>query len=162
ESHPHVAPEVEPNAEEMAAASAAAGDVPPRTEAAPPPAARPISPWVIAPFSGAAAAALVIGVGWMLGWPQIQPPSTAPQLATVVDGLNARVNGLEARLGKTDSTSAARLDTLDKSLSTVRGDLAALRAQSDKIAAMANEAKAAPRDGGGQVDLSALNARLDQ
>ena len=28
-----------------------------------------ISPWVIAPISGAVAAALVIGVGWMLGWP---------------------------------------------------------------------------------------------
>jgi hypothetical protein len=162
ESHPHVAPEVEPSVEEIAAASAAAADAPPHVEAGPPPAARPVSPWVIAPFSGAVAAALVIGVGWMLGWPPIQPPNATPQLTTVVDGLNARVNGLEAKLGKTDSTSAARLDTLDKSLTTVRGDVAALRVQSDKIAAMANELKAAPRDSGGQVDLAALNARLDQ
>src|SRR4051794_6210284 len=36
-------------------------------QAAVPPA--PISPWIIAPFSGAVAAAIVIAVGWMLGWP---------------------------------------------------------------------------------------------
>ncbi|WP_407157431.1 COG4223 family protein [Bradyrhizobium sp. STM 3557] len=161
ESHPHVAPEVEPSAEEIAAASAAADDLPPRGEAGPPP-ARPISPWVVAPFSGAVAAALVIGVGWMLGWPQVQPPSAAPQLTTVVEGINARVNGLEAKLGKADSTAAARLDTLDKSLAAVRGDVAALRAQSDKIAATANELKAMPREASSQIDLSALNARLDQ
>src|SRR5262245_10938796 len=31
---------------------------------APASASRPVSPWVVAPFSGAAAAAIVIGVGW--------------------------------------------------------------------------------------------------
>jgi hypothetical protein len=166
ESHPHAAPEVEPSADEIAAASAVANDVPPQAEAGPPPAARPISPWVIAPFSGAVAAALVIGVGWMLGWPQVQPPSATPQLASVVDGINARVNGLEAKLGKADSTSAARLDTLDKALASVRSEVAQLRAQSDKATSAMNDLKAAPRDNGGQaappVDLSALTARLDQ
>ena len=166
ESHPHVAPEVEPSADEIAAASAAADDLPPHAEAGPPPTARPISPWIIAPFSGAVAAALVIGVGWMLGWPQVQPPGTAPQLATVVDGISARVNGLEAKLGKADSTSAARLDTLDKALASVRNDVAQLRAQSDKTASAMNDLKAAPRDSGGQANLqaglAALNARLDQ
>jgi hypothetical protein len=173
ESHPHVAPEPELSADEIAAASAAANDVPPHVEPGPPP-ARPISPWVIAPFSGAVAAALVIGVGWMLGWPQVLPPSAAPQLATVVDGVTARVNGLEAKLGKADSTAAARLDTLDKALASVRSDLAQLRAQSDKAAAAINELKTAPRDTGGQANLeanlqanlqaglAALTARLDQ
>lgn len=33
-----------------------------------------ISPWVIAPFSGAVAAAVVIAVGWVLGWPAVQAP----------------------------------------------------------------------------------------
>jgi len=166
ESHPHVAPEVEPSADEIAAASAAADDLPPHAEAGPPPTARPISPWIIAPFSGAVAAALVIGVGWMLGWPQVQPPGAAPQLATVVDGISARVNGLEAKLGKADSTSAARLDTLDKALASVRNDVAQLRAQSDKTASAMNDLKAAPRDSGDQANLqaglAALNARLDQ
>jgi hypothetical protein len=166
ESHPHVAPDVEPSAEEIAAASVAADDVPPHVEAGPPPAARPISPWVIAPFSGAVAAALVIGVGWMLGWPQVAAPGEAPQLASVVEGLNARVNGLEAKLGKTDSASAAHLDALDKSLASVRSDVAQLRTQADKTNAAMNELKAVPRDSGGQtapqVDLAALSARLDQ
>src|SRR4051794_13801059 len=38
----------------------------------------PVSPWIVAPVSGAVAAALVIGVGWMLGWPAIQPVAVAP------------------------------------------------------------------------------------
>jgi hypothetical protein len=153
ESHPHVAPEPEP---EPAMEEAAAGSVPPHVEAVPPPPSRPVSPWVIAPFSGAVAAALVIGVGWMLGWPQVEPPSAAPQLSTVVDGLNARIAGLEAKLGKTDSTAAARSDALDKGLASVRGDIAQLRAQSDKLAA------ATPRESSGGADLAALTARLDQ
>src|SRR6478752_4047204 len=48
----------------------------------------PVSPWIVAPVSGAVAAALVIGVGWMLGWPAIQQAATplAPQLnAAAID-----------------------------------------------------------------------------
>ena len=37
----------------------------------------PVSPWIVAPVSGAVAAALVIGVGWMLGWPAIQQARTS-------------------------------------------------------------------------------------
>jgi len=66
----------------------ASGDTPsepaPEEPSAPPvsePAPKPVSPWIIAPVSGAVAAALVIGVGWMLGWPAIQPATpAAPQL----------------------------------------------------------------------------------
>src|SRR5689334_21587461 len=36
------------------------------------PASERVSPWALAPISGAVAAALVIGVGWMLGWPAVQ------------------------------------------------------------------------------------------
>jgi len=56
------------------------------------PAPRPVSPWIIAPVSGAVAAALVIGVGSMLGWPAIQPASAppAPQLSSAIDALSAR------------------------------------------------------------------------
>jgi hypothetical protein len=113
---------------------------------------------VIAPFSGAVAAALGIGVGWMLGWPPVQAPTAGPQLSSVVDGLNARVAGLEAKLGKTDSATAA----LDKAVAGVRSDVAALRAQSDKTAAALDDVKAAPREGAGNVDLSALTSRIDQ
>lgn len=145
--------ELPPPADEPAA-------VPPA--AAPPPAA-PISPWVIAPLSGAVAAALVIGVGWLLGWPAVQAPSAAPQLATMVDGLNGRVAGLEAKSAKPDAAVAARLDALDKAVT-------ALRTQSDKTASALNDVKAAPRDasnGAGSsaassAALAALTTRLDQ
>ncbi|MGJ4941106.1 hypothetical protein ACQR1W_11085 [Bradyrhizobium sp. HKCCYLS1011] len=163
ESHPHVAPEPEPapgdSATEEPVEETAAASEPPRAAR---PISRPISPWVIAPFSGAVAAALVIGVGWMLGWPPVQPPTAAPQLSGVVDELNSRVAGLEAKIGKPDSALTGRIDALDKVIAATRNDVAALRAQSDKTAAAINELKAAPRDGSAPVDLSGLTARIDQ
>jgi hypothetical protein len=160
ESHPHGAPEVEAGADEIAAASAPADELPPHVDVPSP--SRPISPWVIAPFSGAIAAALVIGVGWMLGWPRVEPPSAAPQLSTVVDGLNAKIASVDAKVGQSDSAATARLDGLDKALASVRNEVSQLRAQSDKATAAINDLKATPRNSGGNVDLSALNARLDQ
>ena len=53
---------------------------------------------MIAPFSGAVAASLVILVGWLLGWPAVQAPPAAPQVtAAAVDDLGKRVAGLEAK-----------------------------------------------------------------
>ena len=74
------------------------------------PPSRPVSPWIVAPVSGAVAAALVIGVGWMLGWPAIQPASAppAPQLSAAIDGLTARVAGLEPKVGKPVRRSRGR------------------------------------------------------
>src|SRR6476620_7044249 len=78
------------------------------------PPSRPVSPWIVAPVSGAVAAALVIGVGWMLGWPAIQPASAppAPQLSAAIDSLTARVAGLEPKVGKPDAAAAARAEAL--------------------------------------------------
>ena len=71
------------------------------SESEPRPPQRPISPWVIAPFSGAAAAALVIGVGWMLGWPPVQPPPKRHRPAqTALNESPSRVAGLEAKVSK--------------------------------------------------------------
>src|SRR6478735_7285568 len=68
----------------------------PPADAVSPPSAPPVSPWIVAPVSGAVAAALVIGIGWMLGWPAVQPAAAppAPQLNAAIDGLTARVAGL--------------------------------------------------------------------
>ena len=135
----------------------------PEQDAAP---SKPISPWVIAPFSGAVAAALVIAVGWMLGWPPVQAPPAAPQVtAGAFDDLGKRVAGLEARTSKpaapvTDPATAARIDTLDKSLAALRSDVANQRAQSDKLASAINDLKSAPRDSAGNVDLSAITGRI--
>lgn len=157
---------------EAAPAEAGPAPEPAPEEAAVPPAAepppRPVSPWVVAPVSGAVAAALVIGVGWMLGWPAIQPPSAppVPQVnAAAIDGLTARVAGIESRVGKpvADPAAAARVDGLEKSLASLRNDLATARAQNEKLASALNEVKSAPRADGSPApapDLSAVDERI--
>ncbi|WP_316197919.1 hypothetical protein [Bradyrhizobium sp. SZCCHNS2002] len=161
EAHPHGAPEPELEAAEPAGVETPADEAIAASEPPPRP-ARPISPWIVAPFSGAVAAALVIGVGWMLGWPEVTAPTASPQLSSVVDDLSGRVKSLEGRIGKPDSALAGRIDALDKAVASVRNDVAALRAQSDKTAAAIGDLKAAPRDGSAPVDLSGLTARIDQ
>src|SRR5512136_1621137 len=76
------------------------GDAPPERIAEETSAA--ISAWVVAPVSGAVAAALVIGVGWMLGWPAVPPvaPAAPPVNVAVIDDLAARVANIESRTGK--------------------------------------------------------------
>ena len=129
------------------------------------PPSRPVSPWIVAPVSGAVAAALVIGVGWMLGWPAIQPASAppAPQLSAAIDGLTARVAGLEPKVGKVvaDPAAAARAEALEKSVATLRTELTATRAQGEKLASAINDVKSAPRgDGAAAVDLSGVDERI--
>jgi hypothetical protein len=129
------------------------------------PSPRPVSPWIVAPVSGAAAASLVIGVGWMLGWPPVQPASApAPsQLSASIDTLSARVAGLEPKVGKPvpDPAAAARTDALEKTVATLRSELAATRAQADKMASVLNDVKSAPRaDGAASPDLSEVDARI--
>ncbi len=122
-----------------------------------------ISPWVIAPFSGAVAAAIVIAVGWMLGWPAVQAPPAAPQVTgAAVDALSGRVAAVEAKAGKpaVDPAMVARIDALEKSATSLRSDIASLRAQSDKTASALNDATSAPR--AAAPDLAALNDRLAQ
>jgi hypothetical protein len=130
---------------------------------APPP--RPVSPWIVAPVSGAVAAALVIGVGSMLGWPTIQPAYAppAPQLSSAVDALTARVAGLEPKVGKPvpDPASAARTEALEKTVAALRAELAATRAQSEKLASAVNDVNSAPRgDGAASPDLSGIDQRI--
>jgi hypothetical protein len=157
------------------APSESGNDVPPEAEnvaqpehvsEAPPPISRPISPWVIAPVSGLVSAALVIAVAWMLGWPTPAAVPTAPP-AAAIDDLNARVAGIESRTGKPqvsalDPEAAARMDALEKSLASLRSDLAGVRAQSEKLAADVNDGKSAPRDAAAAPDLSAINDRMAQ
>ena len=137
----------------------------PPADAVSPPSSPPVSPWIVAPVSGAVAAALVIGVGWMLGWPPIQPASapSAPQLTAAVDGLTARVAGLESKAGKAvpDPAAAARTEAVEKSVAALRGELTATRAQGEKLASALNDVQSAPRsDGAASPDLAALGERL--
>jgi hypothetical protein len=131
--------------------------------------AAPISPWVVAALSGAVAASLVICVGWLLGWPAVLPAtsSSPPINATAIDDLATRVAGIEAKIGKpaapaADPAMAGRLEALEKSLASLRGDVSGLRAQSEKLAAGVNDVKSAPRESAASVDLSAINERITQ
>ncbi|RTE92939.1 MULTISPECIES: hypothetical protein [Bradyrhizobium] len=159
-----VEPEAPPAPEHAAPEQAESGKVdaePERIEAQAP--ASSISPWAIAPFSGAVAAAIVIAVGWMLGWPAVQAPPAAPQVTSAtVDALSGRVSAVEAKAGKpvADPTMAARIDAIEKSIGSLRGDIANLRAQSDKTAAALNDVRSAP--GAAAPDLSALSDRIAQ
>ncbi|TKW80207.1 MAG: hypothetical protein DI543_01230 [Bradyrhizobium icense] len=133
------------------------------------PVSQPVSPWAIAPISGAVAAALVIGVGWVLGWPAVQAPAPAPQLnAAAIDDLTARIAGLESKTSKpaapvADPAAASRMEGIEKSVAALRSDLAATRTQ---LASAVNEIKSLPRDGSAPaaapVDLAPLEERLAQ
>ena len=122
------------------------------------------SPWVVAVISGAVAASLVIGVGWMLGWPEVPPNGAAPQVnAATIDGLAARVTSIEAKTDKppsvSDPAAAVRVEALEKSLAALRGDLATARAQSEKLVAEINNLKSTPRESA-SPDLTAINERI--
>jgi hypothetical protein len=146
----------------------AGGDAQPEHISREPPAAA-ISPWVIAAVSGAVSASLVICLGWILGWPAVLPTTSAgpPFNAAVIDDLAARVASIESKTGKPavpvpDSAAAARMEALEKSLASLRGDLSGLRAQSEKLAAAVNDLKATPRESSLSPDLSAITERLSQ
>ncbi|TQF29306.1 hypothetical protein [Bradyrhizobium sp. UNPA324] len=159
-----VEPEAQPAPEHAAPEQAESDKLdaePERIEAQAP--ASSISPWVIAPFSGAVAAAVVIAVGWMLGWPAVQAPPATPQVTSAtVDALSSRVAAVEARAGKpvTDPAMAARIDALEKSANGLRGDVANLRTQFDKTANALSGTKSAP--GPAAPDLAALTDRIAQ
>src|SRR3989442_12190457 len=157
----------EVSTEPQAAAAATAAEPQPESvsEAPAAPTPRPVSPWIVAPVSGAVAAALVIGVGWMLGWPAIQPASAppAPQLSTAIDALTVRVAGLEPKVAKpgSDPAAAARTGALEKTVAALRAELAATRAQGEKLASAINDVKSAPRgDGTASPDLSGVDERI--
>jgi hypothetical protein len=165
----NMAGEASPNAAQVEPAPAEATPPPEDPSATPvstpisAPISPPISPWVIAPVSGAVAAALVIGVGWMLGWPPVQAPTAASSVnAAVVDDLTTRLAGIESRVNKPaiDSATAARADALEKSLSSLRGELNVTRAQSEKLAAAVGEIKSAPGGSVATSDIAAINERI--
>jgi len=128
-----------------------------------------ISPWVIAAVSGAVAASLVICVGWILGWPAVLPTTSAgpPFNAAVIDDLAARVAGIESKTSKPaapvpDPAVVSRIEALEKSLASLRGEFANVRTQSEKLTAAVNDLKSTPRESSLSPDLSAINERLAQ
>ena len=142
----------------------------PQPEAAPPRAGstrnRSGSPWIVAPLSGAVAAAAVVAIGFAMGWVPAEPPSRAQPNAATLEDLTARLTSLEARASRPaaaagpDQAAVARVDALEKSLATVRGEVTNVRAQSDKLATAVSEAKAQPAAPASAPDLSEINERI--
>jgi hypothetical protein len=142
-----------------------------------------VSSAIVSAIFGAGAAALVV---WTMGWPgETASPAPAPQVNNAaVDALaarlanveskaaapqsnNAAIDALTARVASVESKAAApapaapalaaQIGVLEKSVATLRDELAAARAQSEKVAAAVNDVKSAPRE---TPDLSAINERL--
>lgn len=159
-----------PRPDSEANSSQASSEPPKQAEPTPrEPRSRGASPWLVAPLSGLVAAAVVLAVGSFLGWPEVQSPPATPQVSPIAfDDLNARVAGLESKLAKlpgSDPAVTARLDGIEKSVASLRSDLANLRTQSDQLADAVNNApKPATGEGAAapKADLSAINARIDQ
>jgi hypothetical protein len=92
-------------------------------------------------------------------------PAASEINAAVIGDLGARVAAVESRTSKPatpapDPASAARIEALEKSIASLRGEVAGARAQSEKLAAALNDVKAAPRDSSAPLDLTDINARL--
>ena len=123
-----------------------------------------LPPAVISAVSGACATALVIAAAWLMGWPGEAAPPPAPAVSqAVIDGIAARLAKVEDKANKPaspDPAAAAQLAALEKSVASQNSEIAALRAQSDKLASAVNEVKSAPRDAAAAPDLSAINERI--
>jgi hypothetical protein len=127
-----------------------------------------ISFGLIAALTGAVAAALVMGVVWWAGWPgaALPSPEPVPRADTAaVDALTSRVAAVEARTAKSggpapDPAVAGRIEALEKSAAALRGELAGVHAQSDKLAAAIGELKSAPQAAAASPDLGPINDRI--
>ena len=99
----------------------------------------------------------------------VESKAAAPQSNNAaIDALSARVASVESKAATPavaapavpDPALAAQIGALEKSVATLRDELAAARAQSEKVAAAVNDVKSAPRETPPPPDLSAINERL--
>lgn len=133
------------------------------------------SPSLILPaVIGAAAALLVVGGAKVAGLFDAPAPVFAAASKSDVEALGARIAKIEAAAAKpaprpvADPAIAARIDTVEKSLASLRGDVVALRGESEKMAAALGDIKSAPSQGvtasepqtAPVVDTSAIEERL--
>jgi hypothetical protein len=97
-------------------------------------------------------------------------PAPGPQIdGAAVDALGARIASVESRIAAPvaatvapapDPAIAAQIGTLEKSVATLRDELAAAGARSQQLSAAIEAVKSAPREAPPPPDLSAINERL--
>ena len=119
---------------------------------------------VTSAVTGALTAALVIAVAWYVEWPSEAAP---PTNAAAIDTLTSRVADIESKSARPavtapDPAAAARIEALEKTIASLRTEIATTRAQSDKLASDVNAVKSAPREAAAAPDLGAINERLSQ
>jgi hypothetical protein len=99
----------------------------------------------------------------------VESKAAAPQSNNAaIDALTARVASVESKAATPavaapagpDPALAAQIGALEKSVATLRDELSATRAQSEKVAAEMNDVKSAPRETPPPPDFSAINERL--
>src|SRR5277367_339512 len=86
---------------------------------------------------GAVTAVLVIAVAWAVGWPVETARPVAETNAGAIETLSSRLTELEGRVSKPaapDPALSSRFEALEKSLASLRTDVANARAQSGKLA----------------------------
>lgn len=134
-----------------------------------------VSSIFLSALTGAAAAALVLGVAKSTGWLDTPPPKPPVDVVSKsdVDALGTRVAKIESDAAKpvpapkpvTDPALVTRLDAAEKALASLRGDLTAVRTESGKVAAALNDIKSASLQAAMSApaasgDTSALEERL--
>jgi hypothetical protein len=156
-------PKAEPKAEPKPEPKPESGPAP-----LPPPQRSAVVPVIAAAAAGAGTAAAVLAVAWFLGWNTVSPIAPPPTDTAAIDGLTARIASVESKTSAPpaavpDAAAAARIESLEKSSASLRAELTAARAQSEKLTALVDEMKAAPREPSPPPpDLSAINERLAQ
>src|SRR3984885_305814 len=125
-----------------------------------------LHPFWVAAVTGAVTAVLVIAVAWAVGWPA---ETARPVLATdagAIETLSSRLAELEGRVSKPvvpDPALSSRFDALEKSLASLRTDVANARTQSGKLANDIEALKSAPPASVAlpvSPDLTAIEGRL--
>ena len=123
--------------------------------------------WIVG-VTGALTAALVMAALWALGWPGLTAQPATDSNTSAIATLSSQLADLDARLSKpagADPALAPRLDALEKSLASLRSELGAARAQSQKLAGELDALKsAAPSSATAQPapDLSPIEGRLSE
>lgn len=159
-----------PSEADAQAESEAATEVPDSPSQAP---RRP--PVVIPALSGAIAAGLVVGIAWWMQSPgsPAAPEPAPPQVSDAAfDDFKARLARVESRPATPpiqapppavpDAATIQRIEALEKTVTALRGDLAAARNQSETATAAVKQIQSAPREVAAPPDLSGVNERLAQ
>src|ERR1700734_2013126 len=105
-----------------------------------------LHPFWVAAITGAVTAVLVIAVAWAVGWPAETARPVVATDAGAIETLSSRLSELEGRVSKPvpDPALSSRFDALEKSLASLRTDVANARTQSGKLANDIEALKSAP------------------